>query len=144
VSRYILDTNIVTLLQHNNIQIIQRARVVGEFNIFVTTVTLEEQLKGRLAVINKCNSNKNLEGLASAHRQLKLTQKFFCSLNLLEFNQAACECYQELRQQKINIGSQDLRIAAIALVSQAVVVTQNYRDFIKVPNVILEDWTFQT
>ena len=143
MSIYILDTNIVTLLQHENNQIIQRIRAVSNSSIFVTTITLEEQLKGRLAIINKCNSNKNLQGLASAHRNLKLTQNFFCSVNLLEFNQAACESYQKLRQQKINSGSQDLRIAAIALVNQAIVVTQNYKDFIKVPNLSIEDWTLE-
>lgn len=143
MSRYILDTNIVTLLQYDNNQIIQRARVVGNSNIFVTTITLEEQLKGRLAIINKCNSDKNLQGLASAHRNLRLTQNFFCSVNLLEFNQAACDCYQKLRQQKINSGSQDLRIAAIALVNQAIVVTQNYKDFSKVPDLNIEDWTLE-
>ena len=141
MSIYILDTNTVTLLQYENNQIIQRIRAVGNSSIFVTTITLEEQLKGRLAIINKCNSNKNLQGLASAHRNLKLTQNFFCSVNLLEFNQAACESYQKLRQQKINSGSQDLRIAAIALVNQAIVVTQNYKDFIKVPDLKMEDWT---
>ena len=61
----------------------------------------------------------------------------------MEFNQAACESYQKLRQQKINSGSQDLRIAAIALVNQAIVVTQNYKDFIKVPNLSIEDWTLE-
>ena len=143
MSIYILDTNTVTLLQYENNQIIQRIIAVGNSSIFVTTITLEEQLKGRLAIINKCNSNKNLQGLASAHRNLKLTQNFFCSVNLLEFNQAACESYQKLRQQKINSGSQDLRIAAIALVNQAIVVTQNYKDFIKVPNLSIEDWTLE-
>ena len=143
MSIYILDTNTVTLLQYENNQIIQRIRAVGNSSIFVTTITLEEQLKGRLAIINKCNSNKNLQGLASAHRNLKLTQNFFCSVNLLEFNQAACESYQKLRQQKINSGSQDLRIAAIALVNQAIVVTQNYKDFIKVLNLSIEDWTLE-
>ena len=67
MSIYILDTNTVTLLQYENNQIIQRIRAVGNSSIFVTTITLEEQLKGRLAIINKCNSNKNLQGLASAH-----------------------------------------------------------------------------
>ncbi|MBO1057327.1 MAG: type II toxin-antitoxin system VapC family toxin [Dolichospermum sp. JUN01] len=141
MSIYILDTNIVTLLQHENNQIIQHIRAIDSSSIFVTTITLEEQLKGRLAIINKCNSNQNLQGLASAHRNLKLTQEYFCKLNLLEFNEAACECYQKLRQQKIKSGSQDLRIAAIALVNRAIVVTQNRQDFEKVPDLSIEDWT---
>lgn len=42
MSIYILDTNIVTLLQHENNQIIQRIRVIDSSSIFVTTITLEE------------------------------------------------------------------------------------------------------
>ena len=53
MSRYILDTDHVTLFQHNHPQITQRARAVGGSNIFVTTVTLEEQLRGRLAGISR-------------------------------------------------------------------------------------------
>ncbi len=62
-------------------------------------------------------------------------------MNLLEFNDAAYNYYQSLRQQKIQIGTQDLRIAAIALVNQAILVTRNYKDFRKVPNLSLQDWT---
>jgi tRNA(fMet)-specific endonuclease VapC len=139
VSKYILDTNIVTLSQHGNSNIAQRAKVVGIDNIFITTVTLEEQLKGRLAVISKSATKPEL--LPIAYRNLQVTQRYFCSVNLLEFNQECCECFKKLRQQKINIGTQDLRIAAIALVNDAILVTQNYQDFIKVPDLKIEDWT---
>jgi tRNA(fMet)-specific endonuclease VapC len=139
VSRYILDTNIVTLSQHGNSHIAQRAKVVGIANIFITTVTLEEQLKGRLAAISRCATKPEL--LPIAHQNLLITQRYFCNMNLLEFNQECCECFKKLRQQKINIGTQDLRIAAIALVKNAILVTQNYQDFIKVPDLKMEDWT---
>ncbi|MBU7582734.1 MAG: hypothetical protein KAF91_07460 [Nostoc sp. TH1S01] len=43
--------------------------------------------------------------------------------------------------QKINIGTQDLRIAAIALANNAIVVTRNHKDFSKIPDLSLEDWT---
>lgn len=139
MSRYILDTNIVTFSQHGNSNIAQRAKIVGISNIFITTVTLEEQLKGRLAAISRCATKPEL--LPIAHQNLLMTQRYFCNMNLLDFNESACECFKKLRQQKINIGTQDLRIAAIALVNDAILVTQNYKDFIKVPDLKMEDWT---
>jgi tRNA(fMet)-specific endonuclease VapC len=139
VSRYILDTNIVTFSQHGNPHIAQCAKIVGISNIFITTVTLEEQLKGRLAAISRCATKPEL--LPIAHQNLLITQRYFCNMNLLDFNESACECFKKLRQQEINIGTQDLRIAAIALVNDAILVTQNYKDFIKVPDLKMEDWT---
>ncbi|WP_230967737.1 type II toxin-antitoxin system VapC family toxin [Nostoc sp. WHI] len=110
MSQYILDTDHVTLSQHGNSKILQRAQAVGSSNIFITTVTLEEQLKGRLASISKCATKPEL--LAVAHRNLRITQIYFCTMNLLEFDDAAYNSYQSLRQQKIQVGTQDLRIAA--------------------------------
>lgn len=62
-------------------------------------------------------------------------------MNLLEFDNAAYTFYQNLRLQKIKIGTQDLRIAAIALAHNAIVVTRNHKDFSKIPDLSLEDWT---
>ncbi|MEH2069567.1 MAG: type II toxin-antitoxin system VapC family toxin [Nostoc sp.] len=139
MSQYILDTDHVTLSQHGNSKILERAQAVGTSNIFITTVTLEEQLKGRLASISKCATKSEL--LAVAYRNLRITQIYFCSMNLLDFDDTAYSCYQSLRQQRIQIGTQDLRIAAIALANEAILVTRNQRDFSKVPNLCLEDWT---
>jgi len=126
VSRYILDTNIVTLSQHGNANIAERAKVVGIDNIFITTVTLEEQLKGRLAAISRCGTKPEL--LPTAYQNLLTTQRYFCNMNLLEFNQEYCECFKKLRQQKINIGTQDLRIAAIGLIQDIYPLLPNFID----------------
>jgi len=47
----------------------------------------------------------------------------------------------ELLKQKIRIGTQDLRIAAIALSLNGIVVTRNLKDFEKVPNLKILDWS---
>ena len=136
---YILDTDHVTLFQHGHPQIARRARLIGGSNIFITTVTLEEQLRGRLAGISRVATKP--EFLKVAYKNLKMTLLYFCNVNLLDFNDEAYKRYQSLRQQKIRIGTQDLRIAAIAIANQASIVTRNQQDFGKVPDLSLEDWT---
>jgi tRNA(fMet)-specific endonuclease VapC len=49
--------------------------------------------------------------------------------------------YERLKAQKLNIAKMDLRIAAIALEQQACLVTRNLRDFSRVPDLIIEDWS---
>ena len=44
-------------------------------------------------------------------------------------------------KQKIRVGTQDLRIAAIALSLSSTVVTRNFRDFEKVPDLKIVDWS---
>jgi tRNA(fMet)-specific endonuclease VapC len=68
VSFYILDTDHVTLFQHNHPKIVQRARELGNTQIFVTTVTLEEQMRGRLLAIHRATNQP--EKLAIAHTSL--------------------------------------------------------------------------
>jgi tRNA(fMet)-specific endonuclease VapC len=60
---------------------------------------------------------------------------------VLPFDDAANAHYESLRQQKIRIGTQDLRIAAIVLSVEGVLVTRNWRDFAKIPHLVLEDWS---
>ena len=141
MSRYILDTDHVTLFQRNHPQIVQKVREIDTSNLFVTIVTLEEQLRGRVAVISKANQKP--DRLAIAYQNLRSTLDYFCNMQLLDFDETAYNCYQNLRQQKLSVGTQDLKIAAIALTNQGIVVTRNQKDFSKVPNLFLEDWTLE-
>nr|MCC5639148.1 hypothetical protein [Nostoc sp. CHAB 5844] len=62
-------------------------------------------------------------------------------ITLLTFNQEAANHYAQFLYQKIRIGTQDLRIAAIAIANNAILVTRNQRDFSRVPGLQFEDWT---
>lgn len=99
MTRYILDTDSVTLFQYGNPQIVERARQVGGANLFVTTVTLEEQLRGRLAAISKASLKP--ERLVIAYANLRKTLTYFCQINWLDFDETAYNCYENLRQQKV-------------------------------------------
>jgi tRNA(fMet)-specific endonuclease VapC len=139
MTQYILDTDHVTALQHKNPRVLQRIDLIDKSQIFVTVITLEEQIKGRFNVINR--SNNNPQELPLAYYGLHKTFDFFIKMNLLDFDHRALTHYQNLKKQKIRIGSQDLKIAAIALTHQMILVTRNTQDFCQTPNLTLENWT---
>jgi len=49
--------------------------------------------------------------------------------------------YERLRGTYGRLGTNDLRIAAIALITGATVVTRNVRDFSQLRGLPVEDWT---
>jgi tRNA(fMet)-specific endonuclease VapC len=48
--------------------------------------------------------------------------------------------FMRLRRQGVRIGSLDLKIASIALVQGATLLSANVRDFRKVPGLKVENW----
>jgi tRNA(fMet)-specific endonuclease VapC len=62
-------------------------------------------------------------------------------VQLAEFGQAAADKFEDLRKNRIRIGTMDLRIAPIALVNDYTVLTRNLVEFEKVPGLKVEDWT---
>lgn len=120
----------------------QRMNQVDSANIAITIVTLEEQMKGWLNVINKYNDQPSqFDRLILAYKGLRDGIEYFNKVRVLDFDRLAYNCYKELIRQRIRIGTKDLRIAAIALSVNGILVTRNRRDFKKVPNLELEDWT---
>lgn len=49
--------------------------------------------------------------------------------------------FQRLKRSRLRIGTMDLKIAAIALVHDATLITRNRADFAKVPGLRVEDWS---
>jgi tRNA(fMet)-specific endonuclease VapC len=96
-----------------------------------------EQLRGRLADINRKHSEQELQ---AAYQRFQLTQSYYCRVRVLPFDEAAAKVYRTLVSQGLRIGVQDLRIAAITLTHQAVLITSNRRHFDLVPGLQVEDW----
>lgn len=138
MSLYILDTDCLSLFQANNALILSRIQQTNSEQLAVTVITVQEQMRGWMNVINRYG---NSERLIWAYQGLFEAIEFFNTIKVLNFEQTAYETYLKLRSQKIRIGTQDLRIASIALTADAIVVTRNYKDFGQVPNLKLEDWT---
>jgi tRNA(fMet)-specific endonuclease VapC len=138
VNLWILDTDSLSLFQRGYPSLTQRVSAITPEEIAITIITVEEQMYGRLNRIRRANSQ---DALVLAYISLGETLDDLKSINIVEFDQNAANCYAQLQRQKIRIGTQDLRIAAITLSVNGILVTRNRQDFAKVPNLQLEDWT---
>jgi tRNA(fMet)-specific endonuclease VapC len=136
--RYVLDTDTVTYQQLGHPFVVAKLRLVDRSTIATTVTTMYEQLRGRLAAINR---NQNHTQLQLAFRHLQATQQYYCTARILPFAEKAAQIHQTLLTQKVRIGAQDLQIAAIVLAHAAVLVTANQRHFAQVPGLQIEDWT---
>jgi tRNA(fMet)-specific endonuclease VapC len=135
---FILDTDHVSLFQRAHPLVIQRIAAVDPRRLAVTIVTAEEQLRGWLSTIRRADSSA---ALVRAYSRLRLALEYFQTVQILDFDDAASDLYNRLRQQKLRIGTQDLRIAAIVLSVDSVLVTRNARDFSKIGGLKFEDWS---
>lgn len=116
----------------------RRVNRVNALEIAVTVVTVAEQMRGWLNIINQSPQSGRL---IWAYKGLDNGVKYFNQVRVLEFDQNAANRYFELLQQRIRIGTQDLRIASIVIANNGILVTRNRRDFEKVPGLIFEDWS---
>jgi tRNA(fMet)-specific endonuclease VapC len=102
-----------------------------------TIVNVEEVLRGWLAILHR---------LRDVHRQLPAYARLGQLITVLSdweiepFGERAADQFVGLRRQRIRIGTMDLKIAAIALVNNALLVTANLRDFSLVPKLRCENW----
>ncbi len=135
---YVLDTDQVSFSQRKYPIVLQHLAKVEYRALAVTIITAEEQLKGRFKLIQQASTGPKL---IQAYTDLQATIGYFNSIRVLPFDQVANAGYETLRQQKIRIGTNDLRIAAIVLTVNGVLVTRNGKDFAQVPNLELVDWT---
>lgn len=82
--------------------------------------------------------------MSHLYTKLWQTTEFFKAIAVLNFDLDAENCYQNLRQSSKDLSkkriAKDLRLASIALVENATVVSRNYKDFSQVPNLKLENW----
>jgi len=75
---------------------------------------------------------------------LNLLDALFANFKSLSFDDPAAKKYGEIRialaRQGTPIGPNDLMIASIAAVHNAVIVTHNLREFLRVPELKVDDW----
>jgi tRNA(fMet)-specific endonuclease VapC len=136
--RYLLDTDHLTLFEHVHVPVWRRFLQHPPGTVGISAVTVEEYLSGRLAALARHQAGP---------RQVQAYSHFIASLALFQqfaiagFDLGCDARYQQLRRLRLRVGSQDLRIAATALMNQVTLVTRNRRDFAGVPGLSLDDWS---
>ena len=141
VSRYILDTDHVSLILCNHPNVVAKA---VKQDVAVTIITVQELFNGWVGRINQPSQMHNLPAVYS---KLWTTMKYLQTVEILDFTPEADTClkqllrsYPSLRKNRLQ---KDMRIAAIALSFNATVVTRNQRDFGQVPGLSIVDWTLE-
>lgn len=140
----LLDTDNVTLFQRggaSDAAVALRARLsqVPPDDYGTTVVTYEEQCRGWL---DEINSARMPEARVRTYRKLKENLDFFSRIAVVAYTAEADTEFVALKKVlKNKVGTKDLRIAAIALVNGATLLTRNTRDFEKVPGLLFADWT---
>ena len=138
---HLLDTDHLTLLAQQDgpewASIVTHIKAHGEENVAASVVSFHEQVLG---CHNQLNQARKPANLVRWYRLMAELLEMYAALPLLPFDDAAATILTGL-PGNLRIGAMDLRIAAIALSRNLVVVTRNARDFGQVPGLTIEDWT---
>ena len=136
--RYLLDTDHISLLQRNHPQVKARLQTLTDKDYGVSIISFEEQFKGWLTVIS--NSENDPQKLALAYLRLEEMQQLYNRFPLCKFSDQASAKYFELRKTYRRLGKMDLRIAAIAITQNVILVTRNAQDFGQIVELTIESW----
>jgi len=132
VIRYLLDTNICIFVLRGILDGLASLFNARANHLAISSVTLAELIYGA-------------EKSAKPEANLAIVEGFAARLAVLPFDDAAAahsgQIRAELERQGRPIGPYDLMIAGHARALGLVVVTNNRREFERVPGLRVEDWT---
>lgn len=139
----ILDTDIISLLDRKDGEAFEKlerrfAAVPDDERVCATIISFEEHMRGWLAQIAGA---RKPEAQVIAYGRLQRLLQEYQLRDLLPYDDAAAAVFISLQRQRIRVGTMDLRIGAIALTYDALLISRNLRDFKRIPNVRVEDWT---
>ena len=103
----------------------------------VTVVSLEEQMRGWLALIHR---RKDIHEQVHAYDRLVRLVEFFGEWDIVRLDDRAADRFKALKRERLKIGTMDLKIASIALVHDALLLSANLRDFSRIPGLMVQDW----
>lgn len=130
--KYLLDTNIcIYIIKKHPPSIVSKFNLHAEGDIGISTITLSELNYG---VEKSQHKQKNKAALA----------QFILPLDIAFFDEDAAESYGKIRAhleiRGALIGPLDMMIAAHALSLDSILITNNVKEFARVPHLKIENW----
>lgn len=130
--KFLLDTNIcIYIIKQKPLEVLHKFNAYQVGDIGISSITVAELEFG----VQKSQY--------PAKNQQALTQ-FLLPLEIVNFDHAAATIYGDIRarleKQGTPIGSLDTLIAAHALSLQVILLTNNIKEFSRVPNLKSENW----
>ena len=131
--RYMLDTNIcIYVIKKKPEGLLLKLKTAIKEGVSISSITLAELEHG---VALSAYPEKNADALI----------QFLSIVELLSFDARAASQYglirADLQRKGMLIGQMDLLIAAHAKANGYILVTNNVREFTRVDNLVVEDWT---
>jgi tRNA(fMet)-specific endonuclease VapC len=136
----VLDSDILSIIQRASGAEYDRLAAkldAADDDVYVTVISLEEQMRGWLAYIAR---EQSFEKQTLAYLKLRELVVDFAARAMLDFDATSANEVTRLKKLKVRIGTMDLKIAAIVLAHNAKLITRNLIDFRKVPGLVAEDW----
>ena len=131
--KLLLDTNIcIYIIKQQPVTVLNRFLEYQVGDIGISSITLAEL---RYGVAKSTHREKNAKAL----------DEFVIPLEVVSYDESAAHVYGDIRaileKAGTPIGSMDLLIAAHAVSLGIPLVTNNTREFIRVPSLNIIDWT---
>jgi tRNA(fMet)-specific endonuclease VapC len=128
----LIDTSIcIALLRGKSPRVLPRFRAALSSGAAISSITAAELYFG----LQRCRNQE---------RERKGLNDLFGAVEILPFGQNAAQAFGIIRdglaRRGTIIGPFDLLIAAHAVAENAILVTNNTREFSRVPTLLVEDW----
>lgn len=133
--KYMLDTNIcIFAIRNSNNNVLKKFREHLDDELYISSITLAELMYG-VEKSRKPEQNRNA------------LLQFLTLIDIKEFSEKAAIEYGKIRafleNQGTPIGPLDTLIAAHAVSENMILVTHNTKEFLRVPDLTVENWTFE-
>lgn len=132
--QYLLDTNIcIYIIKKKPIVVLKKFMEFDIGQICISSVTYAELMYG-------------IEKSQYPEKNRSALEQFTVPLKIVPFEEKAACCYGQMRAQLersgLPIGALDLMIAAHAYCLNAVLVTNNVKEFSRLSQLKIENWVF--